>query len=582
MNTSARRLRAVLACVLLLVSASFRVALAAPVELTFAKAPDSVTVVSSNPPLKLTHAPDSPNKYVVEADPAAPPVVQATLAGYDDMFLRLSLKSAYGQSGWFWTSVNASGEVIRNNPTFADDQPLRNVKESPCFWKTIRIDGWADRPAWLESHVPSQEKIEFGGQSHDVVPMQSLAPGTFIYPNAPLSGLIVLTRPAFNPATIKVADGELAQKDTLALPSFSPRYGPFSYWQVDVALVAGLLGWGGWWFLIKRPRVQRKEQEAQQRFDLAAQIVEKTTDMDDPHELPPLLGQTLTGAEGGSFVVLTLLGQGGMGAVFDAVSTAPDRNPDEHWAVKVLFADVLADPEVVERFDREIAMTARINHPGIVHVIDKGIYSGSSKSWPFMVMEKVEGSELRTLIEDGSLAEAPLSLVVGLAMEVLGALKAAHVHQVIHRDLKPDNIMITSRGHVKVMDFGIARKIDAHTLTRTGTAMGTPQYMSPEHLNAKQAGPPADIYSMGVILYEMLTGKRPFEAEDPWQVLVKMMAEEPVPIQSVRSDVPDDLAMVVMTMLERDTSLRYSSAEACLKALEPIKKRLAMPAPAAG
>lgn len=564
---------------------------AAPFRWNISPSPETVTVVSTDPPTVLKPASgDVQGVYELDVRDTDTPIIKATRNGYDDMYLRFSLKQEADGPRWEWTSTNASGEYVRTNPNVPDLNKWRRVAvttdrpdDGPQFWKTLAIEGLtADLGVWqkvdpaLNSSPDAQ--IEYGAETFSAVRAQSFRPGTVVIPNASAPEPIFVTRPWFHTIQIKLGGG-IADKTSVALPAFSPRYGPFSYVAFDVAIGLAGLALLGWWFGVKMPARRRLRLEENAQRGLVSRIIEQTSEMKDPADLPPLLGQTLTCNSGASFVVLSLLGRGGMGAVFDAISDSPDRRPDEHWAIKVVFSDVLEDADSRERFRREVAVTSRLSDPNIVKVLDSGLYQSGSKAWPFMVMEKVDGRDLRAYLEDGSIQSVPLVTVLDWILETLHALKTAHAVGVIHRDLKPDNIMITRSGHAKVMDFGIARQVDAKTLTKTGTAMGTPAYMSPEHLNAKDISPAADIYSMGVIMYELLTGQWPYDtgedgATDGWQLLSKMMTDDPVPIETLRTDLPDGLAEVVMRMLSPSLSTRYASAEAVLDAIYPIYDRL--------
>lgn len=253
-----------------------------------------------------------------------------------------------------------------------------------------------------------------------------------------------------------------------------------------------------------------------------------------------------------------------MGAVFEAESTV-ER---ERVAVKVLYRRTFESEGFAERFRREAEICLKLTHPGILKVLDRGEYQpkeGAAR-WPFMVSELLSGQDLRHVLNAG---RPEWTQAVAWLQEALDALQSAHDHGVIHRDLKPENLMITSRNHVKIMDFGIARVLDQKSLTATASIIGTPHYMSPEHLSAKSVVPASDVYSLGVVLYEMLTGHPPFQAEDLMVVLMKMMSEEPPPLEALRPDLPAWLHQAVRQMLARDLTDRYPSASAARAALSP-------------
>jgi len=193
----------------------------------------------------------------------------------------------------------------------------------------------------------------------------------------------------------------------------------------------------------------------------------------------------------------------------------------------------------------------------------------NDRAVPFMVMELMAGQDLRSRIASGETLRLPTTVIVGWTIEILQALEVAHVNSVVHRDLKPENIGFTPLGQIKILDFGVARAPDTKTITQTDTAVGTPAYMSPEHLNARYIGPAADIYSLGVILYEMLSGHVPFEADDALKALMRMMTEDPVPLSTWCPQVESGLCVVVMRMIERDANVRYCSATSVIEVLRP-------------
>ena len=218
-------------------------------------------------------------------------------------------------------------------------------------------------------------------------------------------------------------------------------------------------------------------------------------------------------------------------------------------------------------------MCATLHHPGIVKVLGWGSYTppvGEAEASAFMVMELVQGSTLREFIEREKNRADPRA-VLRLAREILQALRTAHVAHVVHRDLKPENIMINRSGHVKVLDFGLARELDTRSITQSGDTIGTPHYMSPEHLRAKSVQPASDLYSLGVIIYEMLTGAPPFDAPDAWTLLTRMLMEDPTPLVTVRPDVGGDLSAFVMKMMARELADRFSTAEEALAALDGLE-----------
>jgi eukaryotic-like serine/threonine-protein kinase len=261
------------------------------------------------------------------------------------------------------------------------------------------------------------------------------------------------------------------------------------------------------------------------------------------------------------------LGSGGMAAVY----LAWDRQGERSCAVKVL-ADVLArDEEFRRRFRHEAASAGALTHPRIVTVYGWG-QDGLRQ---FIAMEYVGGGSLRERLQrEGRLAEGD---AVRIAAEVADALAYAHGRHVVHRDIKPHNILLTEDGHVKVADFGIARTLGATSLTRTGTVMGSAPYLSPEQARGEGAGPASDQYALGIVLYEMLAGRPPFGGEEPVAVALKHL-HEPVPdVRAARPDVSAGTAAVVARLLTKDPAARYPDAGAAAGELHRLAASLPQP-----
>ncbi len=240
----------------------------------------------------------------------------------------------------------------------------------------------------------------------------------------------------------------------------------------------------------------------------------------------------------------------------------------------MLYERYSRDEEFVARFRREAQAAAGLNHPHIVSIYDRGESDGSY----YIAMEYLEGKSLKELIaEKGRL---PADKAIFVAGQILQALQFAHEHNVIHRDIKPHNIVINGRGQVKVTDFGIARAGTSAKMTETGSILGTAQYLSPEQAKGKSVEQSSDLYSVGVVLYEMLTGRVPFEGENPVAIALKHISDEPAPPQSIAPEIPDNLNNVVMKALAKDPGSRYQSAEEFLADLERCRARLPVtPAP---
>lgn len=260
---------------------------------------------------------------------------------------------------------------------------------------------------------------------------------------------------------------------------------------------------------------------------------------------------------GNRYRLLDKIGEGGMATVYRAEDTLLERLV----AVKVLREQYAGDPSFLARFKQEARAAAGLAHQNIVSVYDVGSDQGNQ----YIVMEYVEGASLKQLILQG--APFPIPRVIGLSMQILAALSFAHQKGLIHRDIKPQNVLVTPDGQVKVTDFGIARAAASGQLTETGTVLGTVYYCSPEQAQGKAVTPASDIYSVGVVLFEMLTGRLPFEGEGPLAVALKHLQEEPVEPSRLNARVPSQLDAIVLRALAKEPSERYSSAEEMRQAL---------------
>lgn len=271
-----------------------------------------------------------------------------------------------------------------------------------------------------------------------------------------------------------------------------------------------------------------------------------------------MIGQRL----GGRYRVIRRVGGGGMGVVYQAEDTLLGRTV----AVKVLRPHLADDEAFRKRFEREGRAAASLSHPNIVQIYDVG--EGDDGA-PYIVMEFVEGRTLERLIaEEGPIPEP---VAIGYAGQIASALDEAHRHGIVHRDVKPLNILVTASGTVKVTDFGIARAASGATLVNTGTIIGSAYYVSPEQARGAYVDAKTDVYSLGVVLFEMVTGQAPFQGETPIAVVLKHLQEE-APSPSKLSKISPGLERVILHALEKDPAHRPPSAAAFLQELEEISR----------
>jgi beta-lactam-binding protein with PASTA domain/predicted Ser/Thr protein kinase len=265
----------------------------------------------------------------------------------------------------------------------------------------------------------------------------------------------------------------------------------------------------------------------------------------------------------GRYRILRRIGSGGMADVY----CAEDSHLGRQVAIKVLHRRFAQDQEFVERFRREAKSAAGLNHPNVVGVFDRGEHEGTY----YIAMEFLTGRTLKDIVT----TEAPLpqERVVDIGTQILEAAGFAHRHGVIHRDFKPHNVIVDEHGHAKVTDFGIARA-GASEMTETGSIMGTAQYLSPEQAQGHAVTATSDIYSIGVMLYEMLAGRLPFEGDSAVAVALKHLSEAPPPISQWRPDVHPALEAVVMAALAKHPAQRWQSAEDLAAALEAARTQI--------
>ncbi|OGD20711.1 MAG: hypothetical protein A2W03_03055 [Candidatus Aminicenantes bacterium RBG_16_63_16] len=266
----------------------------------------------------------------------------------------------------------------------------------------------------------------------------------------------------------------------------------------------------------------------------------------------------------GRYQIIEELGHGGMGKVYKVF----DTKIQEKIALKLIKPEVASDEETIERFSNELKLARKVRHENVCGMFDLGEWEGSH----FITMEYVSGEDLKSFIRRSR--HLTVETAVGIATQICLGLAAAHKLGVIHRDLKPGNIMVDREGNARIMDFGIARSLKAKGITGAGMMIGTPEYMSPEQAEGKEVDQRSDIYSLGVILFEMLTGRVPFEGETPLGVALKHKTEPAPDPKKLNPQIPDALSQLVRRCMEKDRARRYQSAESMRTELEKIEKGL--------
>ena len=275
-----------------------------------------------------------------------------------------------------------------------------------------------------------------------------------------------------------------------------------------------------------------------------------------PKELAP--GSTFAGR----YHIYEELGKGGMGKVYKAL----DKEIEEKVALKLLNPDIVADSKTIERFRNELKTARQISHKNVCRMYhfgkDEGVY--------YITMEYVRGEDLKSMIR--MMGRLSPGQAVSIARQVCEGLAEAHRLGVIHRDLKPQNVMIDRDGNVKIMDFGIARSLKAKGITGAGIMIGTPEYMSPEQVEGKDADERSDIYALGIVLYEMLTGKVPFEGETPLSVALKQKTEIPENPKAINTQITEDLSRLILLCLEKEKEKRYQRIGELIAEFDRIEK----------
>jgi eukaryotic-like serine/threonine-protein kinase len=263
----------------------------------------------------------------------------------------------------------------------------------------------------------------------------------------------------------------------------------------------------------------------------------------------------------GRYRIMRKLGAGGMANVY----LAEDQELGRRVAIKILNDRHAGDDQFVARFRNEAKNAASLSHPNIVSIYDRGEAEGTY----YIAMEYLDGKSLKELILERG--PAPVSVAVDYARQILAALRFAHRNGIVHRDIKPHNVLVDGEGHVKVTDFGIARA-GASQMTEEGSIIGTAQYLSPEQARGTQVDQTSDLYSLGIVLYEMLTGAVPFTGDSPVEIAMKHLSATPEPLSTRRDGIPHALDMVVLRALAKDPTARYQSADEMDADLERVAR----------
>jgi len=261
---------------------------------------------------------------------------------------------------------------------------------------------------------------------------------------------------------------------------------------------------------------------------------------------------------GRRYRVKSLLGMGGMGAVY----LVHDKDLDRDVALKLIRSDIAEDPDSLERFKREIQLSSRVTHPNVLRVFDLGESDGIK----FLTMQFVDGRDLSTILKKQG--KLPTDRLIRIFRQAAEGLKAAHDQGVVHRDLKPQNIMLDAKDHVFLTDFGLAKSAEQSGMTQTGAVIGTPFYMSPEQVKGETVGPRSDIYALGVILYQMAAGAVPFTGATPFEVMMKRVQRPAQPIAELNPELPRYLQKIIERCMAVDQNLRYQNVGEILEDLD--------------
>jgi serine/threonine-protein kinase len=317
-----------------------------------------------------------------------------------------------------------------------------------------------------------------------------------------------------------------------------------------VALLAAILGIGGLFVLRRQRRASRDHLGRLHRLE----------------QIKIGSSEPRAGSRIGDYVIDSRLGQGGMGVVYRAVPFA-SLDPLEAVALKIFHPQGERREEFLVRFQRECQLVAALSHPTIVRVYD----FGEQDEVPYLVMELVEGESLDSLVPPQGL---DLADVRELCLPVFDGLACAHEKGIVHRDIKPGNIMKTRSGKIKILDFGLARRRNLPKVSVTGQIMGTPAYIPPEQIRGGTdlVEPRSDQYSLGIMLFELLTGSTPFQGDDPIALALQHMSQAPPALRERRPDLPQELEAVLSRMLQKDPQARYESILDAKRAFEQISQ----------
>src|SRR5947199_1782418 len=267
----------------------------------------------------------------------------------------------------------------------------------------------------------------------------------------------------------------------------------------------------------------------------------------------------------GRYRIIRKLGAGGMANVY----LAEDQELGRRVAIKILDDRHAHDEQFVERFRREAKSAAGLSHPNVVSIYDRGEAEGTY----YIAMEYLDGRSLKELIV--SRGPAPIPIAIDYARQILTAVRFAHRNGIVHRDIKPHNVLVDAEGRLKVTDFGIARA-GASQMTEVGSIIGTAQYLSPEQAKGAPVDQTSDLYSVGVVLYELLTGVVPFSGDTPVEIAMKHLSSAPEPPSAKRAEIPRELDLVVLRALAKDPADRYPSAEEMDAALARVARGVAI------